>query len=657
MTGPGRPRNPYSVNGKVTRSDGAAPTAGHTTTTTTPPTQFIADAGALRRVALALVKDHVVRVWAREKKRQASAHDGDYHQDHGYELPEGRALDDLARRIHEQADILTAEFPHHADLAERSRRCARQCADSGTDITAQWEELKAFLRGLPEQENVFFEGPGLARLTVDDDHVRILLGPPERAWDPGLAPASAPKYLRAVSRLLAAVRAEGRPPTRGEQVAVQFAYLLLDQGERIDGEFVAWGVPGFRSHQTLLSLTDPGEGHVLGSTLRTPYLDGTVVHIEHIERAESEDREACEPYRLPSVRTIARVRLHTGASAPVSVYVGRPMFESDFDLSLVKSVRFMAATCSTLFQAGVAECKISMEHMTARQTVRFMRAVAADTLMDPHRHVLAAAFNLNDPFTDDRDKDAPARVTDRLALGRLAIELTRLGGFAKVAWDGADDSQPSDPVIVQLGHRDAATLVHEAHTAGLLTYISAGISFDTLAEVVHTGVDAVGIGSALHHKDADTGFHGPFIEERLARLHTVRDEAENSVRGRAARVLARLDRMHYEGSLGVADAGLRDALANAVTGRGAHVDVAHLSGLLCRLEHIAALPADTRHPYLTWTSRLLQAGEESLAARRHRGAWQERAALLGALARDEDLEELHTRLRDFSAVPPPRAGS
>ncbi|MEV1025087.1 hypothetical protein [Streptomyces sp. NPDC050264] len=604
-------------------------------------------AGALRRVALTLVRDHVVRVWAREKKQQARSENAAYHQGHGYELPEGREQTDLAQQIHHQADILTEEFPQHAALAEQSRRYARQLADAGIDIRTQWENLQAFLRGCAETEIISHTGPGLAQLSLRNGQVTVRLGSSEQTRAQAL-PAGAPQYLRAVSQLLSAARGEGRALTHAEQIAVQVAYFLLDQGARIDEDFQLWGAAGFRTRQTYLSITDPGEGHVLGSTLREAHLDGTVVHVEHIERAESEDREACEPYRLPSIRTIARVRLHTGVRAPISVYVGRPMFEGDFETSLVKSVRFMAAACSTLFQAGVAECKISMEHMTARQAVRFMRAVAADTLMNPHRQLLSAAFNLNDPFTDDRDQDKPSRITDRLALGRLGIDLTRQGGFAKVAWDGAGDSHPSDPVIVQLGHRTASTLVHEAHTAGLLTYMSAGISFDNLADVVHTGVDAVGIGSALHYKDSDTGFHGPFIEERITRLRTLRDEGEASVQGRAARLLARLDRMHFEGSLRAADAGPREELANAVTGRGARTNEAQLAELLGRLAHIAAMPDDSRHPYLTSAARILHAGEQSLAARRCAGPWDEQAALLQELIDREDLDELHTRLREFA---------
>ncbi|WP_328315772.1 hypothetical protein [Streptomyces sp. NBC_00388] len=625
-------------------------------TPVSPHASFTATAGMLRRVALMFVRDSAARAWEAQKKHQARDGNSEYQQDHGYQLPEGRTETDLVRQVKEQTRILAEEFPDHEDLAARSVSYADGFADPSTAAPQHFENLQAFLEDRNRVDPSAHRGRGTAELIFDGDRITIDLRGSSTRGDPPRV--TAPGYLREVARLLATARAEGRSLTHAEEIAVQFAYLLLDQGQRADEDYQLWGVPGFREHQTFLSITDPGEGHIQGSTLRAPYLDGTVVHVEHIERAESEDRDVCEPYRLPSIRTIARVRLHTGVSAPLSVYVGRPMFEGDFDVSRVKSVRFMAAACSTLFQAGAAECKISMEHMTAREAVCFMRAVTADTLMNPHRQTLSAAFNLNTPFTDDRGPGKPRSIENRLALGRLGIELTRRGGFGKVAWDGAGDSHPSRPIIGQLGHATAATLVHEAHSAGLLTYMSAGISFDELPDVVHTGVDAVGIGSALHYKDADTGYHGPFIEERITRLRNIRNEAEASVRGQAARLLARLDRMHYEGSLSTGDRAHRAELADAViTHTAGDAADERLRHLLEQLEHVAALPSDTRHPYLSWTTRLVDAGETSLAARSTEAGWSDQLDLLESLAAQGDLEELHVRLREISPVAAPTAVS
>ncbi|MEV0251785.1 hypothetical protein AB0H76_34710 [Nocardia sp. NPDC050712] len=608
-------------------------------------TSYTATTGTLRHVALMVVRDSVDRVWAVQAKQHAEKSEHDYEQDHGYQLPEGRSDADLVRRIHEQTRILAEEFPECAEFADRSAAYADGFADPATAGPDLLRTLREFMDDEEHYTPDAHHGRGAVELAVDGDSVTIELN------GPGGEPVAASRYLRAVSELLTTARAEGRRLTHTEEIAVQFAYLLLDQGARPEEDYQLWGVPGFRAHQTFLSITDPGEGHVLGSTMRAPYLDGTVVHVEHIERAESEDREVCEPYRLPSIHTIARVRLHIGTSAPLSVYVGRPMFEGDFEASRLKSVRFMAAVCSLLFQAGAAECKVSMEHMTAGQAVCFMRAVAADTLMNPHRQTLSAAFNLNNGFVDDRGPGKPRKVKDRLGVGRLGIELARAGGFGKVAWDGAGDAHPSKPIIEQLGHADAATLVHEAHSAGLLTYMSAGISFDELADVVYTGVDAVGIGSALHYKDSETGFHGPFIEEHITRLSHIRDHAEASVRGQAAWLLARLDRMHYEGSLPTADEPQREALAEAVIGYkpGAASDE-RLQHLLEQLEHIASRPSDTRHPYLAWTMRLLDAGNTCVAARDTDTTWTEQLDVLERLAGQEDLEELQVRLRAVSPV-------
>ena len=42
--------------------------------------------------------------------------------------------------------------------------------------------------------------------------------------------------------------------------------------------------------------------------------------------------------------------------------------------------------------------------------------------------------------------------TDKFKIARLAIEITKEGGFEKVTWDGAEDGKvPSDPITDTLG--------------------------------------------------------------------------------------------------------------------------------------------------------------------------------------------------------------
>ena len=58
----------------------------------------------------------------------------------------------------------------------------------------------------------------------------------------------------------------------------------------------------------------------------------------------------------------------------------------------------------------------------------------------------SAAYNLNHPLIDDLNPTQggnPRTITDKLEIGRRAVELAALGGFDKVTWDGASDSYPS----------------------------------------------------------------------------------------------------------------------------------------------------------------------------------------------------------------------
>jgi len=145
-------------------------------------------------------------------------------------------------------------------------------------------------------------------------------------------------------------------------------------------------------------------------------------------------------------------------------------------------------------------------------------------------------------------------------IGRRAIELAALGGFDKVTWDGAADSYPSTPLLKLsdnandhglLSLRDATELVHLAHSAGLTTYFSAGFKLPHIEIAVHSGVDGIGIGGAqvLRNMDDASKMHGEYKESRIEGLVEARDKAADSLRGQAARLVARLDQMYFEGSI------------------------------------------------------------------------------------------------------------
>lgn len=322
---------------------------------------------------------------------------------------------------------------------------------------------------------------------------------------------------------------------------------------------------------------------------------------------------------MPFPLVVGRVRLALGADAPSSSYVGRPVFETSVETGMLKAVHTAAAACSELFAEGLTECKIAIEGLTATQAIRFMRALSAAVRRDWFSQVLSAAFNLNAPIIDDRPGKQRSGlcgepVDSRFAAGLLGIELTKAGGFDKVTWDGTGDSYPSRCVLEHISSKEALTLVHLAHDVGLLTYFSAGFRFEHLPRAVYTGVDGVGVGGAqiLRYMDKETGNHGPFMPENISRILEIRNEAETTLRGRAATVLSRLDRMHFERSIRVQDAMRRRELFDLLCDD--RLDSDRLDALLAQLRHIEQMAVDTEHTLISWVRRLEQVDTDSLLA-------------------------------------------
>lgn len=357
-------------------------------------------------------------------------------------------------------------------------------------------------------------------------------------------------FVNAVKAMVdnAVIAGEALLPT--ERAVLFLAGDLLDQGQHLALSPIPWGLPGFRKHQSVMSVTDPGPGHLLGTVTDLAYMDGVIVHIEHLERGVKIPRTVLEPYRIPVPRVVPRICMQANRFAPVSSYVGRPMFDGTFEDSFLKTVHTFAAACSAFFSAGVTECKVSIEGMTARQSVKFMRALNANVRRSENQ-ILSGAFCINEPLVDDRNADAPVLVSDPYEVGLLGIELAAAGHFGKVTWDGTADTYPSKCVIDQLEFWQSATLVHRAHERGLLTYFSAGFRMHHLGKVVYTGVDGVGIGGAqiLRYMDYTTGNQGPFKSANIKPILELRNTAETEPRGRAARLLAKLDTLHFLNAL------------------------------------------------------------------------------------------------------------
>ncbi|MCS6284403.1 MAG: hypothetical protein H8K08_03150 [Nitrospira sp.] len=405
-------------------------------------------------------------------------------------------------------------------------------------------------------------GDGSVKIKISDDGARPL--PMEESGTDLLRNAvraahDDSRFLAVVAHRMATARREKRTLTGVERVALVAGYHAVEGGSAMPPGFRPIATSGFRPHQTNLSLADPGDGHVSVTCLSDALLDGTVIHVEHIDRSESNDRESIEAYRLPAFINAARVRLQTGVGAPCTAYIGRPLFENgvvthderqvllarNYDRDLLKSVHMTAGACTAMFALGIADCKVAMERMSSSQLIRFMKAVSGNVIRDNARQFLSAAFNINVPILDDRDPAKPIWITDKFAIASLALELALVGQFEKVTWDGASNLEKSEPIILQFTHGQWVTLIHRAHENGLETYMSAGMNAIHMPNCVMTGVDGVGIGTSMHYTSPNRPM-GQLRPEAIQEVLVARNETAASVPGQAAAMLAALDRLAYE---------------------------------------------------------------------------------------------------------------
>lgn len=199
----------------------------------------------------------------------------------------------------------------------------------------------------------------------------------------------------------------------------------------------------------------------------------------------------------------------------------------------------------------------------------------------------------------------------------------------------------------QLSHAEAVELVHTAHELGLLTYFSAGFRFHHLPRAVYTGVDGVGVGGAqiLRYMDYQTGFHGPFKPDNIETILKIRDEAEESELGRASMLLARLDRLYFEGCITESDNSLRFALFAAVQQQ----DQPRCTQLVKQLEHVQQLPSDNDHPLIEWGKRLIYANQHELLCAKKMNV-EERSNLLQRVKNSVETQDLELLAEDLSSV-------
>ena len=528
---------------------------------------------------------------------------------------------------------LTQDFPYLKPLGMNLDNWLTQFENTPitpNNLLATWQELLQLFASFGYKP---FSEASLGDVTIEVENDYFLVNPDsEKLCRKDGSEATA--FLSAITRLNELLRVEHRPPTQAEFIAIQVAKHFVKTGECVDYPYAHWGTVGFRSHQSLMSITDPGIGHIQGTVTNTDYLQGIIVHIEHLERA-NQGRNQIESYRIPSNQDVAMVRLLVGSDAPMSSYVGRPVFENSFEHGFLKNVHTVAAAVSELFASGLTECKIAIEGMTATQAIQYMHCLKGIARRNKHKQILSAAFNINTPIVDDRSS-TPSCVVNKLDIGLVAIELALAGGFDKVTWDGSTDTYPSKCILEQLTHKEAVTLVHKAHKKGLLSYFSAGFKFHNLPLAIYTGVDGVGVGGAqiLRFMDKRTGYHGPFVPENITKILAIRDQSAESWLGRAAILLARLDRMFYEGSLSVDEDPYRLNLFEAV----AKQEQARCEQLLAHFAEIVAMPPDSEHPLIAWAKRILAVGKRSLIAQTQTAqAW---ASLVWELQKGIQTEDL-----------------
>lgn len=460
------------------------------------------------------------------------------------------------------------------------------------------------------------------------------------------------EFINLASSLDTAIRHENRNPTLEDYLARQIAFEIINIRGYGEAPIVPWGNSGFRKIQTQASITDPGLGHLTGTIRKMDSINGTNVHIEYLERGKENNREIVEPYRLPDLATIGKVKMSVGKDTSVSSYVGRPMFEDTFDNSFIKSVHTTIAICSAIFMNGLSECKVAIEKMTVTQAIKFMRAVSANVIRDKNLQVLAAAFCINYPLIDDRKKTLksnngkPKKIIDRMEIAKLGIEIAKEGNFDKVTFDGTANWYPSNPIMEQLGYKRSLELVHYAHELGLLTYFSAGFRFKHLTDIVQTGTDGIGLGGAqiLRYMDNRNGYHGPFKEENIRKILRINQTAANSIIGQGSILLTRLDRMYYERSLPKWAEDQRHELYEALLIK----DEETIAGILEVLREIVQLPVDLVHPVLGWAQRIILYKDDAIAfAGMKEEKKKEYIALLKKLISTSDYDELSFVLKDI----------
>lgn len=514
-------------------------------------------------------------------------------------LRSGHSLRERKAHVSRRIDSLsTAMRPRQLLMRLETTRNKIDNLDAPQGFPQLWEAFIDLLNQLDDAENASATEPAIGfRMSPSDGGpaaimLRFFGGTPDVQTSRSgsrLDPSDPSAFVAAVTALCAEYRRKRRLRfTPADRLALLRAYQLVEAGVRPAPPMTPLRTDLWRPTQTYLAVADPGRSHLRHTVRHSDLLDGAIVHVETIDRGGIANRGQIEAYRIPSIRDVARIRVHVGDEAPCSVYVGRPVFEgwtrtastkptdanggqspaaADssklFEQSLLKASHTIAAACSGLFSLGVAECKIGLDGLSARQAVTFMKALVGNVIRDRSRQRLSAAFNINTPLLDDRDESRPAiTIIEPFQVAKLAITLAHRGEFEKVTWDGAGDG-PSMPFLHQLKPAETLKLVHAAHECGLETYISAGMTADHMPPAAQVGVGGVGIGILLHKKN-EVGAITHRLPEQIRETLQSRSYAAKTVAGRAAAALAQLDWHAFQSPLDEAQESQRQELYTAL---------------------------------------------------------------------------------------------
>ena len=245
-------------------------------------------------------------------------------------------------------------------------------------------------------------------------------------------------------------RAERRTFTAEERRLIARAEYHVRRGAALPARFAPIRPPRQRTRRTLLSLADPGRGHLRVTLRNADLLDGVVVHHEVIARGAPASASRLPPYRMIDIRQNGVVRLHAADDVPVSVYCGRPAYllpmwksttstdwtvAATYDADPVTPCSLAAAAASAAFANGVADAKFNFDELTVTQAIHLMSQVRRAVDRNA-RQTLSTQFSLNSSICDDRQR--PAKQVSRPEdIAALSIEMTRDGGWDRVTLDSA----------------------------------------------------------------------------------------------------------------------------------------------------------------------------------------------------------------------------